>query len=160
MGRTPLPKTKLGTAFVECVDAPKLAGVAAHSKLKCGFNIALKHSFRESALSHSQAFNSMNVADLILSQGDDAAPAVLCQNGVTSYGELRRQVHQIACALLACGHRKGDRIGIFCENSPFFVAAYLGIIRAGMVAVPLQTELAPEAFTRMASDSMCRILFG
>src|ERR1041384_1444243 len=95
----------------------------------------------------------MNIAETILSHGDDAAPCLLTQKGVSTYCELRRQVRQIACALLARGHCKGDRIGIFAENSPFFVAAYFRIIRAGLVAVPLQTELSLETLARTARDA-------
>jgi acyl-CoA synthetase (AMP-forming)/AMP-acid ligase II len=95
----------------------------------------------------------MNVADLILRQGHDAAPAVLDGNHVMTYRELREQVAVVAKALLARGHAKGDRIGILAENSPFFIAAYLGIIRAGLVAVPFQTDVAPETFQKIVVDA-------
>jgi len=95
----------------------------------------------------------MNVAELILARGNDAAPAILSQDGVITYGDLRRQAKQIACVLLARGHVKGERIGILSENSSFFVTAYLGIIRAGLVAVPLQIELPPETLAGMIADS-------
>jgi acyl-CoA synthetase (AMP-forming)/AMP-acid ligase II len=47
--------------------------------------------------------------------------------------------------LLAQGYQKGERIGIFSENSPFFVVAYLAIMRAGLVAVPFQVDLSAES---------------
>ena len=34
----------------------------------------------------------------------------------------------------------GDRVGLFAENGPFFVAAYLGAIRAGLCAVPFPVD--------------------
>lgn len=95
----------------------------------------------------------MNVAEIILEKGRPEAPAVLSQDGVLTYDELRQRVDRIARLLVARGHHKGDRIGILSENSPFFVAAYLGIIRASMVAVPLQTELQPEALERIVADA-------
>src|SRR5205085_8988143 len=87
------------------------------------------------------------------SDGDGAAPAVLSQDATVTYGQLREQVEQMAQVLLRRGHAKGERIGLWGENSAFFVAAYLGIIRAGLVAVPLQTELPSEALARIASES-------
>ena len=82
----------------------------------------------------------MNIAEAILSKGADSAEAILYKGAAVSYGELRENVAGVAGRLLARGHLKGDRVGLFSENNPFFVAAYLGIIRAGLVAVPFQTE--------------------
>ena len=95
----------------------------------------------------------MNVAEAILAQGKDEALAVLCKQTEVTYGELRRQVGQVSNHLLARGHRKGDRIGLWSENSPFFIRAYLGIIHAGLVAVPFQTELLRDAFWKIIRDA-------
>ncbi len=95
----------------------------------------------------------MNIAENILATGNDTAPALLSAENVTTYLELRRRVQHVASALLSHGHKKGERIGILAENSSFFVAAYLGIIRAGLVAVPMQAELPPAAQNRIAGDA-------
>ena len=101
----------------------------------------------------------MNIADIILRQGDDTAPAVLDGDRVVTYHELREQVAAVAGVLRLRGHAKGDRIGIFAENSPFFIAAYLGAIRAGLVAVPFQTDAAPETFRKIVADAGIQDLF-
>ena len=85
----------------------------------------------------------MNLAETILSAGDDAAVAVFYGNAALTYRELRQQVGRLAGGLLARGHLKGDRVGLWSENSPFFVIAYLATIRAGLVAVPFQTDTRP-----------------
>jgi acyl-CoA synthetase (AMP-forming)/AMP-acid ligase II len=95
----------------------------------------------------------MNIAEAILSRGADVASAVLYKDMVLSYGELREGVARVAGDLLARGHAKGDRIGICSENSPFSVVAYLGIIRAGLVAVPLPAELTEDGFGKIASNA-------
>src|SRR5512136_2953960 len=95
----------------------------------------------------------MNISDAILSRGDDAAPALVCQGTTVTYRELRQSVRRVAEGLLARGCVKGDRIGIWSENSPFFVAAYLGIIHAGLVAVPFQTDVSPETFDKIVRDA-------
>jgi acyl-CoA synthetase (AMP-forming)/AMP-acid ligase II len=101
----------------------------------------------------------MNVAENILRQGRADAVAVLSEDETLTYGQVRESSQRIASILLARGHAKGERIGIFSENSGFFVAAYLGIIRAGLVAVPLQAELLPQALERIARDAaMAEIL--
>ena len=75
------------------------------------------------------------------------------RNEVTTYGELREQVARLAGNLLARGHVKGDRIGLWSENGSFFVVAYLGIIRAGLVAVPFQTDIVQETFGKIVREA-------
>src|SRR6516165_7568786 len=95
----------------------------------------------------------MNIADLILLGGQDSAAAVHHGDAVLTYAELRDCVARLAGGLLERVHRKGERVGIYSENSPFFVKAYLGIIRAGLVAVPFQTDLTEEAFGTIVVDA-------
>ena len=101
----------------------------------------------------------MNLADLLLKEGADEAPALIYKQATLTYGELRATVSQLAAGLLARGHRKGDRVGLWSENSAFFVTSYLAIIRAGLVAVPFQTELAADTFARITSDAGIKTLF-
>src|SRR5579859_6212588 len=101
----------------------------------------------------------MNVAETILSRGENSAVAVLHKGAALTYAELREQVARLAGGLLARGCKKGDRIGIFSENNPFFVRAYLGIIRAGLVAVPFQTDLSAENFARIISSAGLKGVF-
>jgi acyl-CoA synthetase (AMP-forming)/AMP-acid ligase II len=91
----------------------------------------------------------MNIAETILATGDAAAAAVFYRDTAMTYGELRQKVGRWAGGLRARGHAKGDRIGLWSENSPFFVTAYLATIRAGLVAVPFQTNLTRETFEKI-----------
>ncbi|HEV2208386.1 MAG TPA: AMP-binding protein [Verrucomicrobiae bacterium] len=95
----------------------------------------------------------MNIAEIILAKGEDSAPALLQGDAVVTWAQLREAVVQVAHELLARGRSPGDRIGLFSENSSFFVASYLGIIRAGMVVVPFPTELTQPSFDRIISDA-------
>lgn len=53
----------------------------------------------------------------------------------------------------------GARIGLLAENGPFFVAAYLGIIRAGLCAVLFPVDCSEATFGRIvASTGMKRLL--
>ena len=83
----------------------------------------------------------MNAVELFLDHPAlDAASCILTQHAEYSYGELRRAVEAVA-AFLAQHAQAGDRIGLMAENSFFLVAAYLGTLRAGAVAVPLPPSL-------------------
>ncbi len=101
----------------------------------------------------------MNIAATLLARGKDSAPAILHRDTVVTYGQLRQDVDRIAYALLDSGHAKGERIGIVSENSPFFVVAYLGIIRAGLTAVPFPVESTAGTFSAMASYAGIREVF-
>lgn len=57
-----------------------------------------------------------------------------------TYGELQRRSNTIAWALRETGHRPGERIGLVIAPSAAFIEAYLGVIKAGLVAVPLPTR--------------------
>ena len=98
----------------------------------------------------------MNVAALILEGGGQGELAILQGESSLSHGELRASVHRVAAALLTAGFQKGDRVGLCAENGPFFVIAYLGIIRAGLVVVPFPTDITRESFLRIIRDAGIR----
>ncbi len=101
----------------------------------------------------------MNIAETLLAAGEDAATALIYRDSWVTYRELRERVVREAGGLLARGHRKGDRIGIVSENSPFFVAAYLGILRAGLVAVPFPMEVTAGTFAEVIATAGVREVF-
>ena len=48
----------------------------------------------------------------------------------------------------SCAHgvAKGDRVGLFADNSLFWVGSYLGILKAGAVALPFYPTLEQRQF--------------
>lgn len=56
---------------------------------------------------------------------------------VINYKTLNRIIDQFANALILRGLNKGDRVGIFLQNSPHYVVSFFGVIRAGGVVVNL-----------------------
>lgn len=69
-----------------------------------------------------------------------------------SYAEIEALARKVACGLLAAGFATGDRIAIISENRTEYAAAYLGIMRAGMIAVPISFKL-PKATIAYALDA-------
>ncbi len=57
------------------------------------------------------------------------------KGAVISYKEMNEQTNHMAAALVEMGVKKGDRVGIFMPNTPQFVIAYFGILKAGGVVV-------------------------
>lgn len=52
-----------------------------------------------------------------------------------------------------CGVRKGDRVLLFMQNSPQFVIAYYGILRANAVVVPMNPMNLTQEVLRYAEDA-------
>lgn len=82
-----------------------------------------------------------NLADLVTDSAvrtPDAA-AIICADRTTSWSELERLVRAAAGGLTARGLGRGSRVGLLVSNSLEFVVSYFGVLRAGLVAVPINT---------------------
>lgn len=95
----------------------------------------------------------MNVALDLLSHHDSHAPALYVGRVVVTYGELQARVDNVARLLMARGGYRRDRVALLAENGIFFVVTYLAVIRAGMVVVPLPTDLSAEAIRNITRDA-------
>lgn len=100
-----------------------------------------------------------NAAAWLLETGDEDAPAVLAGDAVITYGQLRRSVDRVALELLRAGLSKGERVVVLAENGPFFVAAYLGVMRAGLCAVPLPTAITAGELGAVVRSTEPRAIF-
>jgi long-chain acyl-CoA synthetase len=87
-----------------------------------------------------------NVAKYLLEGKEDSRRALLTLKGDHSYGELRLASADVAKYLIATGGWKGDPVILVSDNSFFWVAAYLGILRAGLVCVPLPPNIPQSDF--------------
>ena len=89
---------------------------------------------------------ALNLADVLLARSGDTPVAVALRHrdATVSYRELAARAARFAGHLVSEGVEPGDRVAITGINHPAFVAAYLGTLRAGAVAVPLNPQ-APEA---------------
>lgn len=70
-------------------------------------------------------------------------PAIDCEGTRLTYGELGTLVNRIACGLQSLGVTKGIKVGLFLPNTPYTVAFYYGILKAGGTVVnynPLYVE--------------------
>jgi long-chain acyl-CoA synthetase len=78
----------------------------------------------------------VNLASIIEDHPADAV-AIVSRGRATTYGELREQVAALRGGLLGLGLEPGDRVAIIAGNNWYFVASYLAVLGAGLVAVPL-----------------------
>lgn len=85
--------------------------------------------------------------------------AIIYNDHPWTYRELNTLVSQTAHLLIAHGIRPGDRVGIQLPNSPQFVIAYYGILRAGAIAVPINPQYRGDDLALIISDSGVKIIF-
>ncbi len=84
----------------------------------------------------------MNLASLI-DEHPDGHTALVAGVERISYGRLRDEVSRQRGVLVARGLRRGDRVAIVCGTTPRFVTAWLAVVGAGCVAVPLNPQSPP-----------------
>ncbi len=70
-----------------------------------------------------------------------------------TYRELDAAATRFAAALQGLGVKKGDRVMIYMPNTPQFVIAFYGILRAGAIVVPTNPQYVPRELAYQASDS-------
>lgn len=76
-----------------------------------------------------------------------------------SFGQLNRQADAIARGLLARDYAPGDRVAILAANSVAGIAVMLGVMRAGLVAVPVNYKFPKALVEYIIADSGARLLF-
>lgn len=76
-----------------------------------------------------------------------------------SYGTLKTVSDRIASGLANSGFREGDHGALLAPSSPRWVMAYLGILKAGGVVIPIDRELKGTELRHILSDSGARVLF-
>jgi len=70
-----------------------------------------------------------------------------------TYSEIDDWVSLLAGGLLKNGLVEGGRVAILMENCPEYIITYFAILRAGGIAVPINTMLTPEEISYILNDS-------
>jgi len=76
-----------------------------------------------------------------------------------TYGELHSWAESVGRWITENNIAPGSRLAILADNHPRWVAAYLGIITAGCVAVPLDTALHDDQVLKLLKDSGTTAVF-
>ncbi|MGH2369769.1 MAG: AMP-binding protein, partial [Chloroflexota bacterium] len=74
-----------------------------------------------------------------------------------SYGQFLALATRWTAALRGWGLQPGDRVGLFLENSPTFLAAYLGTHLAGGTIVPVNTQYRQVELRHILADAGMRL---
>ncbi len=75
-----------------------------------------------------------------------------------SYRTLAGQAHAFANGLANAGFESGESILLFAENRLEWIAAALGVLRAGAVVVPLDVQFGDDDLAHILADSAARAI--
>ena len=92
-----------------------------------------------------------NLGDAVDREGDPAATAIIDLGGDPAPRHNSYREFDAHCDAVARGPRAGERVAILPANRAEFLASFLGIMQAGLVAVPVnwkQPSAAVEAILR------------
>src|SRR5258708_3993426 len=84
-------------------------------------------------------------------------PCIHFEGETYTYAWLRLRFHRFARSLAASGIVPGDRVALFLDNRPDFLAAYLGVWLAGGVVVLVNTQYKQVELRHLLSDSGVRL---
>ncbi|HEY8040859.1 MAG TPA: AMP-binding protein [Polyangiaceae bacterium] len=74
----------------------------------------------------------------------------------TSFRDVKLRSASMAARLAALGVGKGDRVALSAQNHPDWAIAYLGILRAGATAVPVDPALDAPSWRNVLAESGAR----
>ena len=104
---------------------------------------------------------TLNAADALLAHartrgGPDRA-AILHAGGTLTYRDLDAAVSRAANAIDALGVRRGERVCLLMNDTPQFCAVFLGTLKAGAVAIAVNTRLPETELAFIVADSEARL---
>jgi long-chain acyl-CoA synthetase len=86
------------------------------------------------------------------------APCTIFKGARISYSEMNAMTDQLAAGLASLGVKKGERVGIFMPNTPQFVMAYFGALKAGATVVAASPLYGPKEIEHQANDAGIQVM--
>ncbi len=108
--------------------------------------------------------NFQNLGDLIGRDRDLAKIAIVDLGGEAgpreiTYAQIDAMANGVAHALLARGLARGERVAILSANRAEYLAAYYGIMRAGLAAVPINFKFPRQTIHFIIRDCGAKLIF-
>ncbi|WP_344132420.1 AMP-binding protein [Luedemannella flava] len=104
-----------------------------------------------------------NLADTVrrAALADPAARALIAGSQVLTWGDLDARVDAVAAGLRALD-QPGDpaRVAVVAPNVPEYAVAYFAVLRAGLVAVPVNPGYTPRELAHVLGDSGASVVIG
>lgn len=85
-------------------------------------------------------------------------PCTIFKGAKITYSEMDELTDRIAAGLAGLGVEKGDRVGVLIPNTPQFVMAYYGVLKAGAVVVATNPMYKEGEIKHQANDSGMKLM--
>jgi fatty-acyl-CoA synthase len=87
-------------------------------------------------------------------------PLLIFYDSAVSYRRFKQETERVAAYLQqVCGVKKGDRVLLYMQNSPQFMVAFYGILRADAVVVPVNPMNLTNELRHYVEDSGAKVAF-
>ena len=98
---------------------------------------------------------ALTIPDVLTANADyiGTKSAIICDDREISWSQFGQDTARVGNGLLDLGLSKGDRVVVLMKNGPEMAEAMMGIIRAGLVAVPLNVSITDAAVAGMIRNS-------
>src|SRR3954467_10833985 len=99
-----------------------------------------------------------DILDRNLKAGRAGKPAFIDSRGTWTYGQLAERVGKFAAILRSFGVRREERVLICLLDTVDWPTAFLGALKAGVIAVPVNTLLTEDDYKFMLEHSRAKVL--
>ena len=83
---------------------------------------------------------------------DPKKTALVYDGGKLSFSELEETSNRLANGLIRLGVSKGDRVTLTLPHGPELITSFLGVAKAGGIAVPMEPKYPVEELDPLFSD--------
>jgi acetyl-CoA synthetase len=104
-----------------------------------------------------QAYNASRILFDNLSGARGERLAIIGPAGTRSYAELCAEASRWGHGFQSLGLQRGDRILMFCDDTPAYPAAFFGAVRSGFVPLLINTLTPPDLLQFYLSDSAASV---
>jgi acetyl-CoA synthetase len=100
-----------------------------------------------------ERYNASRILFDNLSRGRGERLAIIGPGGTRSYAELCADASRWGHGFQSLGLQRGDRVLMFCDDTPAYPAAFFGAVRSGFVPLLINTLTPPDLLQFYLADS-------
>ncbi len=100
----------------------------------------------------------MNTTDYLLQAVIDDDSSIITPKQKYTYRDLKEATSKVLGIFHAFGLTTGERVGIWGNNSLFWIASYLAAMKLGAIVVPLGTKAPAHVIVNQIEITSCKIL--
>lgn len=101
---------------------------------------------------------AIELVDAHLALGRGGKAAILSGDRIITYADLAECTSRFGNVLHELGIRMEERVALLLPDSPEWAMVFLGTIKAGAVAIPMNTMLVAKDYEYLLNDSRARVL--